>query len=119
VLLDIYLVEDLRDLSFFIDQKCLSIYAHVLFAIHGFLGPDPVLFNDVFIGIGHEIELQPVLRAEFLMSLFVIDRDAEELDVLFVEFVVRITERARFERSTRCVVFRVKEQDHPLAFEVR
>ena len=53
------------------------------------------------------------------MGLFVIDRDTEQLYVLFVEFVVRITERACFKRSTRCVVFRVKEQDDALTFEAR
>ena len=53
------------------------------------------------------------------MSLLIIDRNAEKLDVLFFEFVVRITERARFLRSARCVVFWVKEQDHALTFIIR
>jgi len=52
------------------------------------------------------------------MGLFVIDGNAEQLDVLFFEFVVRITERTCFLRSARCVVFRVEEKHDALSFEV-
>ena len=52
------------------------------------------------------------------MGLFIVDGNTEQLNVLFFEFVVRITERTCFLRSARCVVFRIEEQNNPLAFEV-
>jgi hypothetical protein len=53
------------------------------------------------------------------MRFLIIDRDAEEFYIFLVKFVVRITERACFKRSTRGVVFGIKEQDHSLTLEVR
>ena len=52
------------------------------------------------------------------MCVLVIDRNTQELDILLLEFVVRITERACFLRSARCVVFWIKEQNNALALEV-
>lgn len=52
------------------------------------------------------------------MCLFVVDGNPKKLDILFLEFVVRITERACFLGSARCVVFRVKEQNDPLTLEI-
>lgn len=49
------------------------------------------------------------------MRLLIVHRNAQDLNILIKEFVVRITERARFFRSARCVVFRVKKQDDPFA----
>ena len=71
------------------------------------------------VGIGDKVKLKAVLRSEFLMRLLVIDRNAEQLNVLFIKFVVRIPERARFLGSARGVVFWVKEQHDALAFQVR
>ncbi len=52
------------------------------------------------------------------MRLFIVYRNAEQLDVLLFEFVVRITERTCFLRSARCVVFRVEEKHDALSFEI-
>ena len=115
----IHLVEDLHDLAVLIYQECRTVYSHVLLTVHALFGPNAVSLDDLFIGIGHEIEPESVLRAELLVRLFAVGRDAEKLDVLFFEFVVRITERARFLRSARGVVFRVEEQDDALSLEIR
>src|SRR5688572_1993771 len=118
VLLNIYLIKDLRDLSILIDQKRFSSGAHVRLSVHTFLAPDTVALDYRFIGVGKQVELKAVLRAELLMSFLIVNGDAEQLDILFVEFVVRITERTCFLGSARCVVFRIKEQDDALALEV-
>jgi len=52
------------------------------------------------------------------MSLFVINRNAKQLDIFLFEFVVRITERTCFLRSARCVVFRIEEKNDTLTFEI-
>jgi hypothetical protein len=52
------------------------------------------------------------------MSLLIIDRNTEQLYVLFLKFVVRITERACFLRSARGVVFRVEEKNDALSFKI-
>ena len=119
MLFDIYLIKDLRDLSILVDEKCLAIDPHVFLSVHALLDPHAVFFDDVFLGIRDKVELKSVLRPKFLMRLFVIDRNAKELDILFIEFVVRITERTCFFGSARGVVFRVEEQDDTLTFEVR
>ena len=116
--LDIYLVEDLRDLAFFIDQERRPINAHVLFPVHGFLGPDSVGLNDFLLCVSDQVELEAILRTKLLMCFLTVDRNAQQLDLLLIEFVVRITERACFERSARCVVFRVKEKNDALTFVV-
>ena len=109
MLFDIHLIKYLRDLSILVDQKRRAVYAHVLFAVHAFFGPDAVFLDDIFVRVGDQVELESILRPELLMRLFVIDRDAKELNILLIEFVVRITERACFLGSARGVVFRIEE----------
>ena len=109
MLFDIHLIKYLRDLSILVDQKRGAVYAHVFLAVHTLLRPDAVFLDDIFVRVGDQVELESVLRPEFLMRLFVIDRDAKELDILLIEFVVRITERACFLGSARGVVFRIEE----------
>ena len=109
MLFDIYLIKHLRDLSILVDEKSLAIDPHVLLSVHAFLDPDAILLDNILLGVGHKIELQSVLRAEFLVRLFIVGRNTKELYVLLFEFVVRITERACFLGSARCVVFRIEE----------
>ena len=116
---NINLIKDLRDLSILVDEKRLPVDSHVLLPIHALLDPYAVLLDNILLSIGDKIEFQSVLGAEFLMLLFVVGRDAKELDVLRIEFVVRITERASLECSARRVVFGVEEQDDTLSLEVR
>ena len=52
------------------------------------------------------------------MSFLIVNGNAEQLDIFLFEFVVRITERARFLRSAGCVVLRIEEKDDALAFEI-
>ena len=52
------------------------------------------------------------------MRLFVVGRNADHLDILFVESAARITERTCFERSARRVVFRVEPEHDALAAEI-
>ena len=118
MLFDIHLIKNLCDLSILVDQKRLPVGAHVLLSVHALLDPDPVFIDDLLVVVSDKIELQSVLRSEFLMRLYVIDRDAKELDIVLIEFVVRITERACFLGSARGVVFRIKEQDDTLSLEV-
>ena len=119
MLIYVYLIKDLCDLSSFVDEERFPIRAHILLPVHAFFAPDAIAFDDRLVGVGNQIELKTVLGTKLLMSLLVIDRNAEQLDILFFEFVVRITERARFLRSARCVVFRVEEKYDALAFEIR
>ena len=117
--LDINFVEYLRDLAFLVDQECRPLNAHILFPVHGFFLPDAVFLHDVFFGVGEQIEGQIVFRPKFLMRFFAVGRYAEQLDFLFVEDVVRITERANLERSAGSVVFRVEKQHDTLPLEIR
>ena len=118
MLFDIYLIKDLRDLSLFVDQERCAVYTHILLSVHAFLGPHAILFDYILVRIRNQVEVQSVLRAKLLMGLFVIDGNAEELYIVLVEFVVRITERTCFERSARGVVFRIEEQNNTLALKV-
>ena len=118
MLLDIYLIEYLSDFSILVDKERLPGRSHVLLPVHAFFAPNAILLNDRLVGIRKQVELKSVLRSEFLVSLLVVDGDAQQLDVLIFKFVVRITERACFLRSTRCVVFRIEEKYYALAFEV-
>ena len=119
MLVYIHLIKNFGDLAILVDQECLSSDAHVLLPVHRLLAPNAVRFNDAMIGVCDQVHRQIVFRSELLVRLFVIGRDAKQLDVLFFEVVVRITERACFLGSARGVVFRIKEQDHALTFEVR
>ena len=116
---DVHFVEDLRDLAFFVDQERGALDAHVLFTVHRLLFPNAVFLHDVLFRIGKQVEGKIVFRPEFLMRLFTVGGNAEQLYILFVEGVVRVPERACFERSARCVVFRIEKQHNSLAFEVR
>ena len=116
---DVHLIEDLHDLAFSVDQKRRSLDAHVLFTVHRFFHPDAVFLHDVLFSVGQKVESKVVFRPEFLMRLFTVGGNAEQLDVLFIEDVVRVTERAGLERSARRVVFRVEKQHNALAFEIR
>ena len=105
MLRDIYLVKDLSDLAVFVDQKSLAVRAHVRFSVHALFSPDAVFFDDILVCIGNERIWQIKFRDEFLVRLFVVDRDAYDGNVFLVKFVARITERTRFFGSARCVVF--------------
>ena len=111
-----YFWKDVRDLSIFADDVSCPLDPHVLLPVHRFLAPNTVLFDHLVICIRYQVKLKTVLRAKFLMGLLVVNRYPEELYVLLIKFVVRITERACFLRSARCVVFRIKEQHDALAF---
>ena len=52
------------------------------------------------------------------MGLFIVDGNTEQLNILFLEFVVRITERTCFLRSARCIVFRIEEQHDALPLKI-
>ncbi len=52
------------------------------------------------------------------MGLLIVDRYAKKLDILFLEFVVRITERTCFLGSARSIVFRIEEKHDALSFEI-
>jgi hypothetical protein len=75
--------------------------------------------HDVLFGIRQQVERQVVFGAEFLMRFFAVGRYAEQLDFLFVEDVVRVTERTSLERSARRVVFRIEKQHNAPALEIR
>jgi hypothetical protein len=68
------------------------------------------------LGVGEQREGQVVLLNEFLMRSLAVGADAEDDDVAFGGFYVCVAEPARFFRSARRVVFRVKVQHHFLAF---
>jgi hypothetical protein len=118
VLINIHLIKNFRDLSILVDQKSLPGDAHVLFSIHALLTPNAVSLNHFVVGVGNQIELESVFGTKLLVCFLVVDGNAKELDILLLEFVVRITERTCFFRSARCVVFRIKEKYDTLAFEI-
>ena len=97
-------------LAIFVDQESLSIRPHVLFPVHAFFGPNTVLFNDVFVGIGYKLIRQVELRNKFLMRLFVIGRNSDHNYVFLIKYVARITERTCFFGSARRVVFGIKPE---------
>ena len=115
---DVHLIEDLHDLAFSVDQKRRSLDAHVLFTVHRFFHPDAVFLHDVLFSVGQKVESKVVFRPEFLMRLFAVGGNAEQLDILFVEDVVRVTERTNLERSARRVVFRVEKQHDTPALKI-
>ena len=55
---DIDLVKDLYDLAVAVDQKRLAVRAHVLFAVHALFAPDAVIVDDLFVGVGQQVERQ-------------------------------------------------------------
>ena len=63
----INLIKDLCDLSILVDEESLTVDAHVLLSVHALFDPHTVLLDDVLLGIGYEVELQPILRLELLM----------------------------------------------------
>lgn len=93
-----------------VDQKCLSHSAHVLFAINAFFTPYIVFLDDLFVRICDQGVRQVIFRDKFLMRLFAVDRNADDLDIQFIESFARITERTRFFRSAGRVVFGIKPQ---------
>ena len=112
---DVYFVENLGDLPVFVNQECLAVGAHVLFAVHRFFAPYLVLLHYIFIGVGDECIGQIELRDKFLMRLFVVDRYSDDRNVFLIEFVARITERTRFFGSARCVVFWIEPKHDAFA----
>lgn len=112
------LIKYLYYFSIFIDKKGLSHSAHVLFTVHALFDPDAVCLDDLFLGVGYQSIGEIEFRDKFQVRLFVVDRNAQYLDVLFAVFVVRITERTCFFRSARCVVFRVEPKHDTLALEI-
>ena len=50
----VYLIEDLGDLTVFVDEKSLAVSAHVLFAVHRFFGPYAVFLDNVFVRVSDE-----------------------------------------------------------------
>ena len=119
MLFDINFVEDLHDRAFFVDQEGGPLDPHVLFAVHRFFNPDTVFLHNFFFGISQQIERKVVFRSKLLMGSFAVGRNAEQLDFLLVESVVRVTERTSLERSARRVVFRVEKQHNALALKIR
>ena len=52
------------------------------------------------------------------MRLFAVGRNPQQLYILFVETVVRVTERTNFLRSARGVVFGIKEKNDALSLKI-
>src|SRR5689334_10092915 len=83
VFCNVHLIKYLRYFSILIDQKRLSVDAHVFLSIHAFFNPDSVFLDDGFVGVRDEIHRQTVFRSKLLMSFLIVNRDAEELYILF------------------------------------
>src|SRR5205809_2769838 len=66
----VHLVEDTRDLAVFVDQKRLAVRAHVFFTIHALFAPNAVCLNDLFVGIGQQVERKLEFCDEFLLRFF-------------------------------------------------
>ncbi len=115
---NIHFIKNLNDHAIPIDQKRLSVGTHVLFAVHTLFDPDTVRLNNFLIGIGDQCQRQIIFRNKLLMRFLIVYRNAEYLNVLGSKIVVRITERACFLRSARCVVFWIEPEHDPLAFEI-
>src|SRR5712675_1090292 len=54
--LGLHLVEDLRDLSIFSDEKGRALDAHVLLAVHALLFPNAVFLGNLMIDVGQQRE---------------------------------------------------------------
>jgi hypothetical protein len=57
----IYLIKNFGDPAILVDKEGLAVRAHVLFPVQRLFTPDAVCLNDLFVGIGYEIELKAVL----------------------------------------------------------
>src|SRR6185436_14926462 len=114
-----YLGPRLCDLAVLIDQISDSRDTPVLPSVHALLLPRAILLRHLVIHVRKQREVQPVLRREFLMSLFSVRRNTEHNRAELFDGADVISKRASFDRATWRQVFRIKIEDDFLAFEVR
>jgi hypothetical protein len=88
-------------------------------AVHIFLAPRAVFFHERMIGVREQCERQAVFLNEFLMRSLTVGADADDFNVAFGSFFGGVAEPARFLRSSRRVVFRIKKQHDFFPFEIR
>lgn len=115
---DIDLVEDLDYPALLVDEECLAVGAHIFLAVHRFLDPYAVFLDHLLVRIGDQRIWQVEFGDELLVRLLVIDRDADDLNILLVKLVARIPERTRFERSARRVVLRIEPENDTFAGKI-
>src|SRR5436190_23504128 len=109
---DLDVVPPLRDLAVAANQIRRADDAHEFPAVERFLLPDAVLLRDGVIRIGEEREVQVELVGELLLARLIQNADAEHRGFTLFEPRKTVTESARFFRTPRRVVFRVKVEDN-------
>lgn len=112
------LAKDVRDAALLVNHEGRTQHAVYRFAVHHLFAPRAVLFHHRVIGVRQQRKGQVVFLAEFLMRRLSVGADAEDDDVAFGGFGICVAEPARFFRSARRVVSRVKVQHDFVAFEI-
>src|SRR5262245_25698729 len=118
MLFGLYLVEDLFDLSLFINQKSHAVIAHVLSAQKLLLTIGTIGFRNRLVGIRQKTEGQVVLGREFSVGSFAIERYSQDLNAAPLEFSKCIAKLTCFPGATRRVVFGIEIEHDLLAAKI-
>src|SRR5579883_1178152 len=98
--LDLDLREDLRDLSFLVDDERGTLNAHILSAIHGLLFPNTILVYDLFIWVRDEGKGEIIFILEFFVALFGVRAYTEHHGILTLDASQIIPKVACFFRAS-------------------
>src|SRR5437016_414340 len=75
-----------------------------------------VSLGDFAVGISEQREVQVVFANEALMTVRIVEADADHLDIIFLEVAHGVTEAASFGGASRRLIFGIKiEQDRMFA----
>ena len=111
-------VPDLFDFAVGSDQKTAADNS-LEQAAHEFLSsPRAVGFDHLVGGIAEQGEIELPLAAEFLQILQRVGAGSEDGDTELVELLFCVAKLGRFNRSTRGIRFRKKEEQNAAALEV-
>jgi hypothetical protein len=111
-------VPDLFDFAAGSDQKTAADNSLEQAAHEFFPAPRAVGFDHFVSGIAEQREIELPLAAEFLQILERVGAGSEDGDTELVELLFCVAKLGRFNRSTRGIRFRKKEEQDAAALEV-
>ena len=111
-------IPDLFDLAVGADQKAAADNSLEQTAHEFFPAPRAVGFDHFVRGIAEQREIELPLVTEFLQRLHGIGAGSENGDIELVELLFCVAKLGRFDRSTRRIRFRKKEEQDAAALEV-
>ena len=100
------------------NPDCGADNADYFSSIHHFFTVSLVFGHHGFVRVAEQGQREIVFVDEFRVRLRVVGRDANHCCPGFPDFRPEIAEPARFLRTSRGIVFRIKVNDDVLAFEV-